>query len=564
MFGFVKHPESRDEIGCFNGSQILRHSLGFSLIELLAGIAVFGVVGLTTSQYISNQLKSYKNIGQQYDMDDLVNQIRSFLSEREVCTRNFVSKNPTNQISYSRLNSANPPFDSIFSTGQDFGDVTISKMTLGGAIQKHSDDFGSTNFNITLQKRSASLASRERTFSINLAVNFDTNASTISECYGVSLEGPADWTSQSSGINYGGNVGIGLPSGEAPQNLLHIKDDTHHQLQFFGPSKTIVDGSSTEYKERVFYSESLFKDPNEQHLNAGSFVLKDNTSQTIARVHTAVGNLGTQNYESGLRADVASGSDNRAGEFSIYETNSLSDYYYKDSDSKLIARSKSAYWTASNDYIALESTAHNNGNTKAQGRLGYATSGGKFYAGHFSGEIGLKTESCTSCSVVSEMMQVSETPDNGSVMCLDQASGKLAPCQEDRSRLVIGVAQELAEMVLRRGCAHTLASEGAKNGINLGILNTQEWRGDEACRGWYPIALMGLSEETRVVCSHKGTPLKKGDLLVTSTKRGHLRALASDESKPPSFQIVGRAMSSCGVDDQGELKETDTIHVLVK
>ena len=95
--------------------------------------------------------------------------------------------------------------------------------------------------------------------------------------------------------------------------------------------------------------------------------------------------------------------------------------------------------------------------------------------------------------------------------------------------------------------------------MGLGVMDTDAWKKKKECKGWYPIALSGLSEETNVVCkTPKGKPLGYGDTLVTSNVRGRLRPLDEDENMLPN-QIVGKAHTICA---QG--KETDSIQVWIQ
>ncbi|MFA5000463.1 MAG: hypothetical protein WC545_03835 [Patescibacteria group bacterium] len=165
---------------------------------------------------------------------------------------------------------------------------------------------------------------------------------------------------------------------------------------------------------------------------------------------------------------------------------------------------------------------------------------------------------CTSCSVISEMAPVSEMPKNGDVMCIDPGTGEIERCREDKSDFVKGIAQEKAESIMRLGCSDTTKEEGGSNYQVIGVMDPSGWRKNPSCNGWYPIALIGLSEETNVVCrSPKGKRLGYGDILVTSDVPGRLRPLDKNEDVS-SFQIVGRASTICSLD-----KELDSIHVWI-
>jgi hypothetical protein len=185
---------------------------------------------------------------------------------------------------------------------------------------------------------------------------------------------------------------------------------------------------------------------------------------------------------------------------------------------------------------------------------------GFMYGGKFSGStIGINVNSCTGCSVLAEMVPVAETPNNGDVMCTNPNTGKTEICKEDKSNYIKGIAQKFAESILRMGCSKTLDSKNGENSLNIGIMDVNAWQKDSECKGWYPIALSGLSEQTNVVCkSPEGKTLGYGDILVSSNVPGRLRPLDKDEDVKP-YQIVGKADSICAPN-----KEMDSIKVWVQ
>lgn len=186
---------------------------------------------------------------------------------------------------------------------------------------------------------------------------------------------------------------------------------------------------------------------------------------------------------------------------------------------------------------------------------------GTVYGGVFNGSTaGITTSSCSGCSVLAEMAQVVETPTNGDIMCINPNTGKTEVCKKDKSDYIKGIAQKYAESIMRMGCSNTLDdAKNKRNGIIIGVMDTDTWTKKLECKGWYPIALSGLSEQTNVVCeSPKGKQLGYGDILVTSFVPGHLRPLDKGENVE-AYQIAGRADSICGLN-----KKTDSIQVWVK
>jgi len=176
------------------------------------------------------------------------------------------------------------------------------------------------------------------------------------------------------------------------------------------------------------------------------------------------------------------------------------------------------------------------------GIKGYSITGnGGFFQ---SGGVGIYTTSCSGCSVLAEMVPVNETPVNGDIMCTNPDTGKIEICKKDKSDYIKGIAQKFAETVMRMGCSKTLDRKG-ENGVNIGVVDVDIWQKEPECKGWYPIALSGLSEQTNVVCeSPQGKKLGYGDTLVSSNVPGRLRPLDKDEDVKP-YQIVGQADSIC-------------------
>lgn len=184
---------------------------------------------------------------------------------------------------------------------------------------------------------------------------------------------------------------------------------------------------------------------------------------------------------------------------------------------------------------------------------------GTSIGGAFSGPTGIQVNSCAGCSVLAEMVPVAEDPTNGDIMCTDPDTGMVGVCRTDKSRYIKGIAQKKAEQILRMGCSNTLDKKNGKNGMSIGVVDTDAWQKASECAGWYPIALSGLSEETNVVCrTPSGKALRYGDILVTSAVPGHLRPLDRDEDAS-AYQMAGKADSLCGAG-----KATDSIHVWVQ
>jgi|GEM_PF-3730204 hypothetical protein len=183
------------------------------------------------------------------------------------------------------------------------------------------------------------------------------------------------------------------------------------------------------------------------------------------------------------------------------------------------------------------------------------------YGGYFetvTGDAAIYAAGCDGCSVISEMSPVGEMPDNGQALCYNRVTSRTEVCREDKSSRFKGLAQERAEQILRVGCSRTLEENGS-NGMDIGVMDVGKWRKKEECRGWYPVALSGLSEGTPVVCQTPlGRRLGYGDVLVTSVVPGHLRPLDDEEDVKP-YQMAGRAENVCAYG-----METDLINVWVK
>ena len=103
------------------------------------------------------------------------------------------------------------------------------------------------------------------------------------------------------------------------------------------------------------------------------------------------------------------------------------------------------------------------------GVYGAATTGiegvGTSYGGFFTGDTGVYTSSCPSCSVLAEMVPVAETPANGDIMCTDPSTGNIDVCTEDKSDYIKGIAQKYAENIMRMGCNDTLLTASSSKAI---------------------------------------------------------------------------------------------------
>ncbi|HZJ40801.1 MAG TPA: hypothetical protein VFD16_00870, partial [Candidatus Saccharimonadales bacterium] len=172
---------------------------------------------------------------------------------------------------------------------------------------------------------------------------------------------------------------------------------------------------------------------------------------------------------------------------------------------------------------------------------------------------GILTNTCTGCSILAEMITVSETPNNGDIMCTNPNTGKTEICREDKSDYIKGIAQKYAETVMRMGCSKTLDQKNGENNMSIGVMDVDAWQKLPECKGWYPIALSGLSEKTNVVCeTPSGKRLGYGDILVSSNIPGRLRPLDKDEAVQ-SYQIAGRVDTLCAAG-----KKTDSIMVWIQ
>jgi len=161
----------------------------------------------------------------------------------------------------------------------------------------------------------------------------------------------------------------------------------------------------------------------------------------------------------------------------------------------------------------------------------------------------LNVPGCTGCSTLAEMMEVSGVEEGDSI-CVDSSSGNLEKCEVDSSLSVVGVATEHAEQILNLGCG-----SAEKNTIRIGG-NAGDWRLSD-CDGWFPVALEGVHEFTKVDCLRSdGSALVPGDRLVT-TASGRLRPLLSSEQGGDAIAGIARTRCNSG-------KTTDLIHVQVR
>ncbi|RJQ21033.1 hypothetical protein C4580_03355 [Candidatus Woesearchaeota archaeon] len=160
----------------------------------------------------------------------------------------------------------------------------------------------------------------------------------------------------------------------------------------------------------------------------------------------------------------------------------------------------------------------------------------------------ITVSSCTGCSTLAEMMQVSGV-EEGDAVCISAVSGAFERCGEDSSLAVVGIATTHAEQILNLGCGT------GNNKLMLGG-NAQDWR-HAGCEGWFPVALEGVHEFTKVRCFRSdGSPLEFGDRLVTASD-GRLRPLSGREAGGDA--VVARAKTVCS---SGE--ETGVIQAVLR
>ncbi len=530
----------------------------------MVGVVIASILGLATTQLASNQLKAMRNVEQQEEILSLVDDIKRGLRDSDDCLANFNGKDPSIQTHLSRLVDADG--DTTFESGKTYGSnrVRILGIRFGGKSEffgnmasPSASASGRTSLSLLLEKTGQSFGSREKTVDISILIQRDAGG--ITYCSSSTATNNTLWQTspfEPNKIIYNRNVGIGL--GFNPDYRLDVRNGNNF-LRF------PADDSASGHKRSLFVSSSIDSNAlNRDRRVTGYFGLKDN-SNIVAKTEMGVSNGGEDNFESGIRAAVINkdGGANRAASFSLFKDSVPDD---EESDTNLRIRSNAGYWEDSSNYSGLHALVYGSSGTsggyKAKGQLA-AKVGGTFYGGYFDSKDGVFTQTCTNCSVVSEMMPVFGQPENGSVLCLEQRSGKISPCTEDKSPDIIGIAQKNAEMILRMGCEKTTQANG-ENSLHLGVLNTDGFRDKPECKKWYPVALSGVSEFTNVICHlSDGSPLGYGDLLVSSSRKGFLRAL-EDGEPVHGVQIVGRAMSLCSKTSNGQTKERDQIHVWIR
>lgn len=554
----------------------MTNARGSSLLLLTVLIGILAIASHSWMQLASNHLKNVKTKQTRSELDAFESQLRVFLSAEGVCTTNLSNTTPGslgNVKSLSELVDANGV--SRFSTGSSYsyGNETLQIKTIkyGGSKTEFfiSSDAGNratslhTYFRfplqIELENKSSTFGSNSRTIELEISASFDNNR--LDQCQLKMDGGNSFWqtaddsTNQLFGINTTKMVGLSDDLKFKPDALFHIQESSGRS--FYVPS-TDVENSIA---KSTFASTTTMISTTDK-VETGTFELLAG-ADTLARVRLTSSNEDSASFKTGVRSDIVKARENKAAAFSLFKSGTLEN---DEDDNDLRARIRFGYWENNNTFTGAQARIFNSSGTSNPQAIAYlgAKVSGTYYGGHFEGAVGFRSTACSACSVIAEMMEVEEEPHNGTVMCINRKSGMLKSCDHDKSSSVIGIAQENAEILLRRGCSETLKKNG-ENGMIVGPLNTKGWRTESRCKGWYPIAMAGVSEKTHVLCQRPdGSLLQRGDILVTSGQTvGLLRALDHNE-EVLDFQIAGRAMDECAKNSDGKTAKRDVIDVLVK
>jgi len=144
--------------------------------------------------------------------------------------------------------------------------------------------------------------------------------------------------------------------------------------------------------------------------------------------------------------------------------------------------------------------------------IGTGNFSGNLYAGSCTNQTSPLNQTCTD---IAELFPVEEDVSEGDVVCL-KPSGKAGYCDEEFDNKILGVISTNPAIIIE--------------GDNI-VLGQGEYSGLE---GKLPIALKG-KVPVKVICD---VPIKQGDLLVSSDKKGYAKGFKV--GKINSFEDVSK------------------------
>jgi prepilin-type N-terminal cleavage/methylation domain-containing protein len=201
---------------------IFKNQNGFTLVEIMIGVAMAGGLALTMAKLNENTSKAQSQIQAKSDFDILINQVNSVLTNNEACKSTFFFVNSAAQLT-SMQSSAGLNVPGIFNkvnteiynltTKNKLGKATITKIVLSD-LNITAD---SANLKITGSYKMGTdtvVSTKTRT----IPMNMDTNDNLVVNCSSAGNGDTGPWEQMSLpalGIYYNAGSGVLIGSGTA-------------------------------------------------------------------------------------------------------------------------------------------------------------------------------------------------------------------------------------------------------------------------------------------------------------------------------------------------------------
>jgi len=413
-------------------------------------------------------------------------------------------------------------FDALSGGVQIGSNVIITNQPVSAGLFSVALDFGAGAFN-----------GQARWLSIQVQGPGDVGHTTLTPRQSIAsapyalyaLAGPvtgSQWANDASGINHGGNIGIGTPSSSG--------------------IKLRIDGGSAENNSMYVHNSNLnWATFVLRNFASGGFGLYDDTSSK----HYFAGRVGVGTNAPDGKLQATSSSE--AAVIGKHTSNWVGVYGESQLSAGVWGNSITAGVGVQGTHTpsgAIGYLGHGNGwgvigdntITNTRGILGAQNDGVvgivhsvNHIAGRFendapggtalwaNGVAKVKTLQIVGGADLAERFESGDEAEPGTVMAIDPSSpGRMRIADEAYSRRVAGVVS---------------GAESLPAGVVLGL-------GDEAA-GTVPIALTG---RVWVKCDASENPIQPGDLLTTSKRAGH--AMAAVDAGRATGAILGKAMTS--------------------